>query len=184
MAKNNHKKPPQSISPQYYIRTRARNLPLGTCYVSTGWQEKGLITLLITRNHINGQFTFGFYLVDLYCFGVTETFYVFNEHEKYHEYLRVLEEEEGIEECAYALAHNIIYGAIAYAQDLGFKPAKDFAVTQYLLEEDNDRVELMDIEFGLSGRPAIFRRNIKYADEMIAILEKNAGPEGYTIIDR
>ena len=98
-------------------------------------------------------------------------------------YLCVLEEEEGIEECSYVLVHNIIYGAVAYAEKLGFPPANEFLVTQYLLEEDTDEAEMMDIEFGLAGKPAVFTRNIKNADEMIAILTKSVGPGGYTIID-
>ena len=185
MAKNSDKQNGTSfLSPENYVKTRARILPLGKCYVSTGWEEKGLVTLVVTRNHPSGNFTFGLFLVDLFCLGVRETFYVFNVQEKYYEFLKVLREEEGIEECSYALAHNIIYGAVAYAQDLGIKPAKEFAVTQFLLEEDDDRVELMDVKFGLSGMPAIFTRGLKNADEIIALLEKNAGPGGYVVIDR
>ncbi|MEO7316412.1 MAG: hypothetical protein ABIW47_14580 [Ginsengibacter sp.] len=185
MAKNTDKnKTPPSMSPENYLKTRARVLPIGTCYVSSDWQEKGLVTLVVTRVHKNGNFTFGLFLVDLYCLGVKETLYVFNEQGKYHAFLNVLKEEEEIKECPYALAHNIIYGAVAYAQDLGFQPAKEFALTRFLLEEDDDSVELMDIQFGLSGKPAIFIQNEKHADEIIAILEKNAGPEGYMIIDK
>ena len=184
MSKNKDKNPLQNITPENFIKTRARLLPLGKCYVSSDWQEKGLVTLVVTREHTNGNFTFGLFLVDLYCLGVKETFYVFNEQEKYHAFLNVLKEEEGIEECPYALAHNIIYGAVAYADDLGFKPAKEFALTQYLLEEDDANVDLLDITFGLSGKPAIFARTEKNAREIIAILEKSVGPEGYTIIDR
>ncbi len=183
MAKNtDKKKTPPSIPPENYIKTRGRILPLGKCHVSSDWQEKGLVTLVVTREHTNGNFTFGLFLVDLYCLGVKETFYVFNDQEKYHSFLKVLEEEEGIEECSYSLAHNIIYGAVAYAKDLGFKPAKEFSVTQYLLEEDDERVKLINIEFGLAGKPAIFSDE-KHADEIIATLEESVGPEGYTVIE-
>jgi hypothetical protein len=51
------------------------------------------------------------------------------------------------------LAHNVIYGATAYAEDLGFRPDKDFAVTQYILAEDDESVELIEIEFGRDGKP-------------------------------
>ena len=184
MSKNNDNKSFQSISPENFIKTRARNLPLGKCYISTEWQEQGLITIVVTRNHVNGHFTCGIFLVDLYCVGVKETLFLFNEYERYRDTLKVLNDEEGIEECSYTLAHNIIYGAIAYAEDLGFKPAEKFKTTQYILEENGDRIELMDIEFGLSGKPAIFLENEKHPDKIIATLDKSVGPEGYTIIDR
>lgn len=182
MSKNNHKIPNQGISPENYIKTRARHLPLGKSYISTEWKDQGLITIVVTRNHVNGHFTCGIFLVDLYCVGVKETLFLFNEYERYRETLRVLNEEEGIEECSYTLAHNIIYGSIAYAEELGFKPAQEFDTTQYLLEEDDDRIELMDIEFGLSGKPAVFLTNEKHPDKIIATLEKSVGPEGYTLI--
>ncbi len=159
-----------------------RNLPLDKCYISTNWEEQGLITLVVTRKHLNGHFSCGLFLVDMFCLGVKETIFLFNEYEKYFDLIRVLTEEEGIEECTYTLAHNIIYGAIAYAEDLGFQPSEKFNTTQKILEEDDDRVELMEIKFGLSGKPAIFLENEVHPEKIIAILEKNVGPEGYTII--
>ena len=179
-----HKKNSAIPTSQKVHYQKIRNLPLGKCYISTEWQDQGLITVVVSRNHINGNFTCGIFLVDLYCLGVKETLLVYNENHSYHETLRVLNEEEGIEECTYSLAHNIIYGAIAYAEDLGFKPSNEFDTTQYVLEEDDDRVEFMDIKFGLSGKPAIYLEVVKNPGRIITTLEKSVGPDGYIIIDR
>lgn len=184
MAKNSDKKKAWTfLSPENFVKKRARSLPLGKCYVSKGWRKKGLVTLVVTRDHPNGNYTFGLFLADLYCLGVKETFFVFNEQEKYHSFLKILEEEEGIEECSYALAHNIIYGSVAYAQDLGFMPAKEFSITKYILEEDDDKMELVDLKFGLEGKPAIFIHEEKNVNGIITILEKSVGPGGYTVIE-
>ena len=47
-------------------------------------------------------------------------------------------------ETEYVLAHNLIWGAVEYFE----KFDKEFAIAQYLLEEDNDEIEFMDFEFG------------------------------------
>ena len=41
------------LSPENYIRSRARNLPLFECMISEGWKESGMANILIARNHIN-----------------------------------------------------------------------------------------------------------------------------------
>ncbi|MFH1936924.1 MAG: hypothetical protein ABIK52_05120, partial [Bacteroidota bacterium] len=84
---NKHHKQPL-LSPEKYIRTRARTLPVGSCYINDNWRESGYATILVTRIHINGNVTHGAYMVDLYCLGVKDSFWKFNEHPKdFHEFL-------------------------------------------------------------------------------------------------
>lgn len=52
----------------------------------------------------------------------------------------------------YTLVHNIIYGAIEFADDLGFKPTKDWKVSKYILEDD-DNVAFEIVNFGKDGAP-------------------------------
>lgn len=83
----------------------------------------------------------------------------------------------------YGLVHNIIYAAWEYAEDLGFKPHKDFTqITQYFLEEDNDTIELIDIECGQDGKPMFvqgpYDSNAR-AKQIVAQLEKSVGKDGY-----
>ncbi len=75
---------------------------------------------------------------------------------EYWQNLTLLMAGQDYEPCEYTLAHNIIYGGIAYADELGFRPEKDFSVTQFILEEDDENVELMeDLEFGVMEGPVI-----------------------------
>ncbi|MEO8961791.1 MAG: hypothetical protein ABI325_07915 [Ginsengibacter sp.] len=181
MGKNKAKKVIQmSNSPESYIKTRARNLPIDKCYINESWSDSGFATIIISRKHVNGNFTFGVYLVDLYCLGVKDTFYNFNVYTEFIELLDKFKKEQGLVESEYALAHNIIYGAVEYAGDLGFKPDKDFEVSQYLLEEDDDEVEFIDVEFGLNGKPAIFIWKEKHPANIIATLERSVGKGNFT----
>lgn len=53
----------------------------------------------------------------------------------------------------YSLVHNIIFGANEFAEDNGYKVCKNFNLTQFILEEDTEEIELIDIEFGRDGEP-------------------------------
>jgi hypothetical protein len=42
---------------------------------------------------------------------------------------------------------------LEFAEEYGFKPHEDFSkVAQYILEEDTESIELMDIECGKDGK--------------------------------
>jgi hypothetical protein len=183
MGKNKGKKANQpNTSPENYIKTRARNLPIGKCYINEGWESLGFATIVVSRNHTNGNSTFALFLVDTYCLGVKETLFSFNQYAELEELMDKLEVEEKMIEIEYPLAHNIIYGGIEYAASFGFKPHKEFEITQYLLEEDDDRAEFMEIEFGLNGKPAIFVGKERPPSNIIAALEQSVGKGNYTII--
>ena len=139
-------------TPENYIRTRARSLPVDSCYVNSHWKESGMASIIVARKHNNGNFTIGIYLVDLFALGTKDTYFQFN--------IQLRELDEIIEKmgngqmikAGYALVHNIIYGANAFAEDNGFRVYKDFSVTQFILEEDTEDIELIEIEFGNSGK--------------------------------
>jgi hypothetical protein len=146
----------KNLTPEAYIKSKARSLPIGECLINSGWNENGLATILIVRNHPKGTFTFGFYLVDLYAFGVKDSLFKFNVDQEYL--------EDFIEKCSpqemikidYNLAHNIIYGAQAFASENGFKELKDFKLSKFILEEDDDTIPLIELEFGEEGQLSIY----------------------------
>lgn len=156
MAKKSKKKGKQiqmKISPERYIRERARTLPIGKCFVNNNWEKEGLAEVIITRNRPNGNFVVGVYLVDTYCLGVKDAF-CHNDFdpgrvEKLLDKIRVGRE---IREIPYIEAHNIIYGAIAFAEDAGIPPVKDFSLAKYVLEEDTDDIPLIEYEYGKDGK--------------------------------
>jgi len=140
-------------SPENYIKTRARSLPIEVCYINENWKETGLASIIVVRKHTNGNFTFGIFLVDIFALGTKDTFYLFNaEKHKLDEILEKANSERMIE-TDYVLAHNIIYGANVFAEENGFRPCKEFDITQFILEEDTDDIEFIEIEFGKNGEP-------------------------------
>ncbi|TSA30439.1 MAG: hypothetical protein D4R67_00475 [Bacteroidetes bacterium] len=182
-----HKQP--LLTPEKYIRTRARILPIGACYINDNWKDSGFAMIIVTRQHINGNITHGAYMVDLYCLGVKDSFWNFNQHPQ--EFRELLEKQQRandfglrIRTVDYQVAHNIIYGAIEFAEEFGFYPHKSFEVTRYILEEDTDHIQLMDIEFGFKGKPLYISspENPGEKNRVFAHLEKRLGTGNYHFI--
>lgn len=152
MAKIKNKQ--QQLSPENYIRLKARNLAIHECWINENWKSAGEASIIVSRIHANGHITFGVYLVDLFCLGTKDSFYNFNvDTDKYFELLERLG-GDNFEKTSYVLAHNIIFAANEYALELGFKPHKIFSdITKYILEEDTEDIELIDIECGKNEKP-------------------------------
>lgn len=168
------------LTPENYIRKKARTLPLFECLVSTNWEEHGLPTVVIARKHTNGNITACTYMVDLKCLGVKDTSYLFNVSiTEYRDFIDYINENIEMEVVEYALAHNIILAGVEYAEDLGFNPYKDYeSVTKYMLEEDTDDIELIEIECGRNGKPYYMKgpnEDMAKANRIIAQLEKTVG---------
>lgn len=186
MAKKKNGKVIQMLTPENYIRQKARTLPLLECLVNTGWEENGLANIIVARKHTNGNITAGMFLVDLKCLGVKDANYWFNiSGFQYNEIVNHASASMEMESASYELVHNIVYAGLDYADEFGFKPHKDFKVAQYILEDDSDDIELMDVECGLNGKPAFFRGpfddDAKVA-RIIAQLERTAGSGNYIFI--
>jgi len=168
-------------STEAQIMTRARHLPVGKCYVNEGWDDEQMASVIVSRRHVNGNITYGHYLVDLNLLGVEDCFYAFNQSPvEMEEYIR--NQTDDFVECDYALAHNIIYEGIAFAEDFGFKPVKEFTKTGiFILDEDSDDIPEMEIPLGKDGVPVVFISPSRNMQREIAILEKTAGKDNFIV---
>lgn len=151
--KGNHPQQ-QKLTPERYIKERARKLPFGKCYVNKNWQKEGVAEVVVTRNRTDGNLVLGVYLVDTFCMGVKVAFCNPNiTPEKLEDTLhRIVHDEELIQEIPYVEAHNLIYGAIEFAEDAGIPPIKDFGLAKFVLNEDTDDIPLIEYEYGKDGK--------------------------------
>ena len=176
------------LRPDNYIRQKSRNLPVNECLINSDWKKSQLCELIISRKHVTGALTVCFYLVDLLCLGVKDTFFKFNISPE--ELKNLLERRSGkyqLINISYELAHNIIYAGVEYAEEYGFKPHKDFSSTTiYFLEEDNDAVPLIKVKCGgLDGKPCYTNTGFDSPERERAILvqlEQTAGKYNYDYI--
>ncbi|HET6558274.1 MAG TPA: hypothetical protein VFG54_13225 [Prolixibacteraceae bacterium] len=186
MAQSKKGKVVQMLTPENYIRKKARSLPIFECLVASGWEESGLPTVVITRKHTNGNITACTYMVDLKCLGVKDSSYLFNvTPTQYREFKELIQQNIELTPVDYALAHNIVLAGVEYAADLGFKPFKDYeSVTKFMLEEDTDEIELIEIECGQGGVPVYVQgpyEDDSKARKIIAQLEKAVGHNNFEV---
>ncbi|NDV60300.1 DUF1186 domain-containing protein [Bacteroides sp. 519] len=171
--KQNKAQPKPQLSPEKYIQTKARNLPIEKCLINKDWQEAGVASIVVVRQHKSGNRTLGIFLVDLYCLGIKDAFYYFNIDPI--DYEEIEDRFFDSVEIAYNEVHNIIYGGMAYAEELGIEPVKGFSLAQYILEEDTEEIPLIEYEFGRNGKPFLFAKSQLQASQYIPILEKSVG---------
>jgi hypothetical protein len=176
----------QNMSPKQYIMTgRARKLPLRECYINSDWKNAGLSSLVVARQHTTGNVTFGFYLVDTFCLGIKNADVGFNRNSfEYADFLSNISDRYmgEIEKIDYALAHNILFGSVAYAESLGLKPHKDWAFAQMILEEDTEDVELIELEFGKDGKPLFINGPYDSVNKVVNTLKKSVGEGNFDVL--
>ncbi|MFP4096350.1 MAG: hypothetical protein ACLFUB_17850, partial [Cyclobacteriaceae bacterium] len=187
MAKNKKKrKAPAKVvhlSPKKYIKTKARDLPIKSCLVTENWQELGLATVLVAREMPSGNLTMASFLVDTFCLGIKDTMYFHSlTPYEYNDLIKQFEQVQDLAPCDYVEAHNIIYGAIAFAEELGFEPHKDFGLTKYYLQEDDDQVDLIEYEFGKAGKPVLCINTGDNVNRYTAQLDRSVGKGNYEVV--
>lgn len=171
------------LSDKEFVMQKARNLPIGSCYRTTDLEENGLGHIIVIRNHPQGKYTVGMYLTDIYCRGVKDAMYhVRIDEDEKEELLDYLRESIGLEEIPYVEAHNWIYGAVAFAEEAGIAPSKEFAVARYILEEDTDDVPLIEFEFGYKGKHLLWAKDRLELNTYLPLLQKNLKEGQYDFI--
>ncbi len=174
---NQKKKPQQPISPKKYIMEAARKLPVFECVINEGWQESGISQIMVARRKQHGNLLVGIYIVDTFCLGLKNT--LFYENLSPYEYEAQTERvaqssEQDWEKITPNTCFNIIYGAIEYAEDLGFQPNKDFSITEYILD-DVETIKFENIEFGREGKPYYFAGPYDDVKKVMNTLKRSVG---------
>jgi hypothetical protein len=186
MARSKKEKTNRMLSPENYMRQRARSLPLHECFVNSDWKSAKMATLFVSRRHTNGNFSVGIYLADLFCQGVKDTGWRFNiSAPEYESFVETLSEKKSMEKIPYVLAHNIIFAAHEFAGECGIDSHPDFTgTTRFILEEDSDEIELIDIECGEDGVPVFMNspgQSQAQALRIIGKLDKTIGAGNYEV---
>lgn len=167
------------ISLKNYIIDRARKLPIYKCW-SIGDNVSGIKQIIVTRQKTGGKLVVGFFLIDLFCLGLKDTFYrEFDDEEELEDMVfSKLPYEINEQEIDPTYAQNLVYGAIEYAENLGFSPHKEFKVSEYILD-DIEELEYIEIEFGKDGKPFYLPGENDNIVKNLMILDANVGKGNY-----
>ncbi len=187
MGKKKKKKNPQQqtlLSPVNYLKEKARTLEIGKCYMTDDIMEVGEGQIIVTRRHKSGKTSAAIYMVDTFCLGVKESIFKLRMDEfETRNLLLHIDITLGLHEVTYNEAHNMVYGAIAFAEEAGIKPHKNFSWTKYMLEEDTDEIPLIEFEYGKNGKHFLVAHSNLEANRYLPTLRKNLGDDFDYIID-
>ncbi|MDE6423768.1 MAG: DUF1186 family protein [Muribaculaceae bacterium] len=183
MAKKKKNTPAVKISPEKYVRERARRFPIVECKINRKWKETGECSIVIVRQRPDGNFIVGMYLVDMYCMGVKDAYVIPNAtREDVEHIMKNTPDEDEMTDIPYAEAHNMIYGAIEFAEEAGITPHSDFKLAEYVLEEDTDDIPIIDFEYGHNGKHLLVIGPDGKERKYLGVLRKNLG-SNFDIID-
>ena len=147
-------RPMTTIGINPYLQ-HAREYPIHGCWIMAGWEEEGITPVVVARMSEADRVMFGVYMVDLYCLGIKDAFtradYTLNQ---FNRELSKFCAGDPIP-CSIELAHEIIYGALEYAEKLGFQPHPDFKKQMANLILDPPEVHPREnhVSFGKDGKP-------------------------------
>ncbi len=185
----NSKQKPAILSPTVYIKTKTKDLPYGICYSTYdeyhNESHSGLDTVIVSRVMPSGKLIVGMYLMDLYCLGIKNTVFKFAmTADEFNEFVEMVQTQERRDffEIEPSMAANLVFGGLDYAEQLGFRPEKDWAITKYIVDEDLITEDIDNIEFGKDGKPLYFQGPYDNAKMIFATLNKNVGEGNYEFV--
>ncbi|MBC8446447.1 MAG: hypothetical protein H8D78_01730 [Chloroflexi bacterium] len=159
--------------------------PLHECLLTEEWQEERAITqILVARRSPAGQIATGTFLVDLGCLGVKSAFgRLFDSRQEYEELRNGMMSRQDMIKADVNLVAKIVREAIAYAQELGFKPDPDYRDAMLVLgDADPDACDAPIPLGGKDGKPFFFAGPYDDVDRIMAKLRRKLGPDGFHFI--
>jgi len=174
----------RALSPRGLLRASG-HWPLHECLLTEEWQEERAITqILVARRSPSGQIAIGTFLVDLGCLGVKSAFgRLFDTRWEYEELRNGMMSHQDMIKADVNLVAKIIREAIAYAQELGFKPDPDYRDAILVLgDADPDACDVPIPLGGKDGKPFFFAGPYDNVDLIMAKLTRKLGPDGFHFI--
>jgi hypothetical protein len=158
---------------------------LHECLLTKEWQEEGAITqILVARRSPSGQIAVGVFLVDLGCLGVKSAFgRPLHTMQEYRELRDGMKANQDMIKADINLVAKIIREAIAYAEELGFKPDPDYRDAMLVLGDADPKACEVPIPLGgKDGRPFFVAGPYDNVDRIMSKLTRKLGPDGFTFI--
>ncbi len=168
-------------SPRTLLRASG-SWPLYDCLLTKEWQEEGvIIQILMARRSPSGQIATGTFLVDLGCLGVKSAFAsLFDTRREYEELRNGMMSRQDMMKADLNLVAKIVREAIAYADELGFRPDPDYRDAMLVLgDADPDACDVRIPLGGRDGKPFFIAGPYDNVDRIMAKLTRKLGPDGF-----
>ena len=173
----------QSASPMRHVRL-ARDYPIEGCWVQDGWRKDGLAIVVLARRRPDAALMFGSFVVDYYCLGLKDTAFSANipPADFHRDVLEGIYRHNSPEEISPPLAHEVIYGAIDYAAQFGFRPHSDFKSSRIVLDPPGVHPLTGSVQFGRNGEPFYVAGPHDNEDRIVRQLTRSVGEGNFGIL--
>lgn len=165
----------------------ASTLPILHCSIPSPehFDHMGIGTVALARGSLSGEVTVALFLVDILCLGVKNAGLLRMPGDQFPDHIRSLEMNESREECDPACAKKLVLDSIAYANDLGFTPQKDYRLASLLFGDIDAANCDREFVFGDNSKPKyISGPNDDHAmiRRVITTLERNCGAGNFEVL--
>jgi hypothetical protein len=161
----------------------AAHWPLYECLISDNWEHEGeLVQILISRSSPDGLIAAAGFLVDLGLLGVKDALSDVFTVGEYEDFRGTFTSLQPMKKGSLDLAAKIIREGIAYADQFGFKPNRDYAAAAFLLEGADPNAVRAEIPLGMDGKPTFVAGPHDNIPKVMAQLDRVVGPGNYHFI--
>ena len=161
---------------------RAGRRPLLECRISRSWKEASFAQVLIARQ---GDFgiTASLFLVDLGCLGVKDCVSIVDHGEdEYRAFVEHVYEGDTLDECDPALAVKVVETGVAYASQLGFRPAGGYSRAREIFGDIDPDGCNETVPCGKDGRPSYVAGPFDDTERVLKTLEARLGADGFDFV--
>ena len=167
-------------------KTAIRSSPIHECLCWEPLSEAGFGYAVVARRVPTGEVVTGLFMVDMFCLGVKDSiFKVFSGLHEYEELKDKLGEHVPLKSVSAPYIRKLVEGAVAYARDLGFEPARNYRATAEVFGDINAAECDETFVFGKDGRPFYMRgpeENAIRARQIVEQLTQRCGPDGFDFL--
>lgn len=154
-------------------------------YVSSNLFKVGIGNVVVARFRGSGEVEVGVFLVDVYCLGVKDAFYVRVDRTEYESLLDSAIKAEDRERFDPPSARKLVEGAVAYAENLGLPPHPDYKKAGRVFGGINAAESTASFIYGKNGKPLYIqgpRDSLQFCRRVVNQLRRRCGDGGFNFI--
>lgn len=134
--------------------------------------ETRMGVVLLARHARDGKIALASFLVDPYCLGVKDADWNIISEWEYDRTLRKNQSVQALHKVAPEFLAKLVYGAVDYAQSIGFAPHPDYHHAKMLLAGIDPSICMETFTFGHDGKPLYINGPNDSLDRMKVIMHK------------
>jgi hypothetical protein len=160
----------------------ATTSPIHECLIPQELFEGGMGTVVVSRALPDGQIGASFFLLDVFCLGVKNAYFLAMPREEYSYRLETLRFNETLIPIEPSYARKVVEETEAYARDLGFSPHPDYQVAKKIFADIDAMACTTRFPFGKDGKPFFIagpNDTPKRVQKILDTLTKRCGPDGF-----